>query len=73
MMNGHRASVSASVSRISAWLKSPFGARLTDVRVNSENRNDRFSSARGQSTDHPAPSPFEALRNMIRQNMKAPS
>src|SRR5579862_8963570 len=73
MMNGHRASVSASVSRINAWLKSPFDARLTDVVVSSEKRNDRFSSARGQSTDQPAPSPLLALRNMIRQNIQAPS
>jgi hypothetical protein len=55
---------------MTTWLNSPAALRLTLVRVSSENRKERFSSARGQSTDHPAPSPFEALRNMMRQNMK---
>ena len=58
---------------MTTWLHSPSALRLTLVRVSSERRNERFSSARGQSTDQPAPSPLDALRNMIRQNMKAPS
>src|SRR5437764_318848 len=58
---------------MATWLKVPSGARLTDVRVSSEKRNERFSSARGQSTNQPSPSPSGALRKMIRQNVHAPS
>jgi hypothetical protein len=47
MMNGHRPSVSASVRGMTTWLKSPASLRLTGVTVNSENRKERFSSARG--------------------------
>jgi hypothetical protein len=47
--------------------------RLTVVRVSSEKRKERFSSARGQSTYQPAPSPSGALRKMMRQNVHAPS
>ena len=73
MMNGQCDRRSVSVSGMMTWFHSPSARLLTLVRVSSERRKERFSSARGQSTDQPAPSPFEALRNMIRQNMKAPS
>ena len=47
MMNGQRDSRSSSVSAITMWLKFPSSLLLTEVRVNSENRNERFWSALG--------------------------
>src|SRR5437899_534710 len=73
MMNGQCESVCWSVSGMATWLKRPSMARLTVVRVSSEKRKERFSSARGQSTYQPAPSPSGALRKMMRQNVHAPS